>query len=89
MQFTQQSQRDRHAFRQPFHAFQGRDIAGHLGHVIDRHAGRELHFVREQIMKEDVPLDLRRQHRLLPDIGIEEYLPVRHDVRHAVQSADG
>ncbi len=54
--------------------FECRDVAGHLAHVVQRHAGGALGFVEHQVRQGRLrALDLRGHHRLLANVAVEEH----------------
>jgi len=66
------------------------DVVGHLDDVVQRHARRFVELEQEQVGERGLrALDLRRQHRLLAHVGVEEQGLVRQEGGDAVEPADG
>ncbi len=62
------------------------DVVRDLDHVVERHPGRLVELEEEQVGQRRLrALDLRREHRLLADVGIEEERLVRQERRDAVE----
>ena len=66
------------------------DVVRDLHDVVERNAGRFVQLEEQEVRERRLgPLDLRGQHRLLADVGVEEERPVREQGRDAVEAADG
>ena len=81
--------RERKASAQPRHAVLERGhVVRHLHHIVERHAGRLLELEQQEVGQGRLrALDLRRQHRLAPDVGVEKELRIRQQGRDAVEPA--
>ena len=86
---TNEAVRERKAFPQSGEPmFQSRDVVRDLDDVVERHARRLVELEEEQVRERRLrALDLRREHGLLADVGVEEERLVRQQRRDAVQPA--
>jgi hypothetical protein len=65
-------------------------VVRHLHDVVDGHAWGLLHFEEQQVGERGLrPLDLRREHGLLADIGVEKEPGVRQEGGDAVEPSEG
>ena len=86
-----QPQGERKAAAQPIEAMvERRDVVRDFLNVVQRHAGRLVVFKQEQVGQRRLSaLDLRREHRLLAHVGVDEQRQVRQYGSQAVEPAEG
>ena len=87
----QQPVREREAAAQPLQAvFERGDVVGDLEHVVEGDAGRFVDLEQQQVRERRLrAFDLRGEHGLLADVGVEEELGVGQQSRDAVEPSAG
>ena len=87
MHLAQQPVGEREALAQPGHAvFEGSHVVGDLHDVVEGHAGRLVELEEQQVGQGRLgTLDLAGEHRLAPDVGVEEQVGVRQEGGDTVQ----
>ena len=90
VQFSNQARRQGQALVQAFHPVVERcDIAGHFGHVVNRHARSAVCFEQHQVgQRGSRAFDLRRKHRFFAHVAVKKGLRVRQERGQAVKSAE-
>ncbi len=88
---AQQAVRDGEAFAQPGHAMlEGGDVVRDLHDVVERHAEGLVELEEQEVRKRRLgALDLAGEHRLAPDVGVEEQVGVGQQGGYAVQPPAG
>ena len=84
-------EREREPLLQPGEpVVEGRDVARHLGDIVERNARRVRTLVEQQVAQRRLrPFDLRREQRLFADVEVDEQIPVREEPRDSVEPPEG